>query len=65
VPEILCVPHPGCTAMDKFARGYAFVNAGSDVSRLHDGAIADVRAFRGVTDRTKRRSRSCANVRCQ
>jgi 4-hydroxy-2-oxoheptanedioate aldolase len=25
------VPHPGCTALDMFDRGYQFVNAGSDV----------------------------------
>lgn len=40
------VPHPGCSALDMFARGYSFVNAGSDVSRLRDSALADVRAFR-------------------
>jgi 4-hydroxy-2-oxoheptanedioate aldolase len=42
------VPHPGCTAMDMFQRGYGFVNAGSDIGRLRDGAIADVRAFRAA-----------------
>jgi 4-hydroxy-2-oxoheptanedioate aldolase len=42
------VPHPGCTAMDMFQRGYAFVNAGSDIGRLRDGSIADVRAFRAA-----------------
>jgi 4-hydroxy-2-oxoheptanedioate aldolase len=40
------VPHPGCTWKDMFARGYHFVNAGSDVSRLRDGSLADVRSFR-------------------
>jgi 4-hydroxy-2-oxoheptanedioate aldolase len=42
------VPHPGCSALDMFARGYSFVNAGSDVSRLRDSSLADVRAFRQV-----------------
>lgn len=40
------VPHPGCTWSDMFERGYQFVNAGSDISRLRDGALADVKAFR-------------------
>ena len=40
------VPHPGCTWQDMFERGYQFVNAGSDISRLRDGALADVNAFR-------------------
>jgi 4-hydroxy-2-oxoheptanedioate aldolase len=40
------VPHPGCTWKDMFARGYQFVNAGSDVSRLRDGALTDVKEFR-------------------
>jgi 4-hydroxy-2-oxoheptanedioate aldolase len=40
------VPHPGCTALQMFERGYSFVNAGSDVSRLRDASLADVRAFR-------------------
>jgi 4-hydroxy-2-oxoheptanedioate aldolase len=40
------VPHPGATWRDMFGRGYQFVNAGSDVSRLRDGSLADVRAFR-------------------
>ena len=40
------VPHPGCTWQDMFERGYQFVNAGSDISRLRDGAVADVKAFR-------------------
>ena len=42
------VPHPGCTWKDMFARGYQFVNAGSDISRLRDGALADVKEFRGL-----------------
>jgi 4-hydroxy-2-oxoheptanedioate aldolase len=40
------VPHPGVPWIDMFKRGYRFVNAGSDVSRLRDTAIADVRSFR-------------------
>lgn len=40
------VPHPGCTWKDMFARGYQFVNAGSDVARLRDGSLADVKEFR-------------------
>ena len=40
------VPHPGSTWKDMFDRGYQFVNAGSDISRLRDGALADVKAFR-------------------
>jgi len=42
------VPHPGCTWKDMFARGYQFVNAGSDVARLRDGSLADVKAFREI-----------------
>lgn len=45
------VPHPGCTWKDMFARGYQFVNAGSDVARLRDGALADVREFRALHPR--------------
>lgn len=40
------VPHPGCTAFDMFERGYSFVNAGSDIAKLRDSSIADVRKFR-------------------
>ncbi len=40
------VPHPGCTWKDMFERGYQFVNAGSDIARLRDGSVADVKAFR-------------------
>jgi 4-hydroxy-2-oxoheptanedioate aldolase len=40
------VPHPGCTWKDMFARGYQFVNAASDVARLRDGSLVDVREFR-------------------
>lgn len=40
------VPHPGATFLDMFERGYQFVNAGSDIARLRDGALADVKAFR-------------------
>ena len=39
------VPHPGMSYLDMFERGYQFVNAGSDVARLRDGAVADVKAF--------------------
>jgi 4-hydroxy-2-oxoheptanedioate aldolase len=39
------VPHPGCSALEMFDRGYSFVNAGSDVSRLRDSSLADVREF--------------------
>ncbi|MEO5699134.1 MAG: aldolase/citrate lyase family protein [Vicinamibacterales bacterium] len=42
------VPHPGCTWKDMFARGYQMVNAGSDVARLRDGAVADVKDFRAL-----------------
>ena len=45
------VPHPGCTWKDMFARGYQFVNAGSDVSRLRDGALADIKEFRALNPR--------------
>jgi 4-hydroxy-2-oxoheptanedioate aldolase len=47
------VPHPGCTYKDMFARGYQFVNAGSDVARLRDGSLADVKAFRELYRETK------------
>jgi len=40
------VPHPGCTALDMFERGYQFVNAGSDIARLRDGSLGDLKAFR-------------------
>lgn len=42
------VPHPGCTWKDMFARGYQFVNAGSDIARLRDSSLADVREFRSI-----------------
>jgi 4-hydroxy-2-oxoheptanedioate aldolase len=42
------VPHPGLTWKDMFARGYQFVNAGSDISRLRDGSLADVKEFRAL-----------------
>lgn len=42
------VPHPGCTWKDMFARGYQFVNAGSDIARLRDGSVADVKEFRAL-----------------
>ena len=42
------VPHPGCTWKDLFARGYQFVNAGSDLARLRDGSLADVKEFRAL-----------------
>jgi 4-hydroxy-2-oxoheptanedioate aldolase len=40
------VPHPGVAWRDMFKRGYKMINAGSDVSRLRDSALADVKAFR-------------------
>jgi len=46
------VPHPGCTWKDMFARGYQFVNAGSDVARLRDGSLADVKEFRALYRKT-------------
>ena len=42
------VPHPGCTWQQMFERGYQFVNAGSDIARLRDGALADVKAFHAL-----------------
>ena len=42
------VPHPGATWRDMFLRGYHMINAGSDVGRLRDGALADVKEFRSV-----------------
>src|SRR4029079_5254995 len=42
------VPHPGCTWKDMFERGYQFVNAGSDIARLRDGSLADVKDFRAL-----------------
>ena len=42
------VPHPGCTWKDMFARGYQFVNAGSDIARLRDGSLADMKEFRNL-----------------
>jgi hypothetical protein len=47
------VPHPGCTWKDMFARGYQFVNAGSDVARLRDGSLADVKEFRALYRQAK------------
>jgi 2-keto-3-deoxy-L-rhamnonate aldolase RhmA len=46
------VPHPGCTWKDMFARGYQFVNAGSDIARLRDGSLADVKEFRTLHRKT-------------
>ena len=40
------VPHAGVPWIEMFKRGYQFVNAGSDVSRLRDSALADVKTFR-------------------
>jgi 4-hydroxy-2-oxoheptanedioate aldolase len=42
------IPHPGATWHDMFERGYQMVNAGSDVARLRDAALADVKDFRRV-----------------
>jgi 4-hydroxy-2-oxoheptanedioate aldolase len=40
------VPHPGVRWSEMFERGYHMINAGSDVSRLREGALADVKEFR-------------------
>jgi 4-hydroxy-2-oxoheptanedioate aldolase len=40
------VPHPGVRWSEMFERGYHMINAGSDVGRLRDGALADVKEFR-------------------
>jgi 4-hydroxy-2-oxoheptanedioate aldolase len=42
------VPHPGSTWRDMFKRGYHMINAGSDVGRLRDAALAEVKEFRSV-----------------
>jgi 4-hydroxy-2-oxoheptanedioate aldolase len=42
------VPHPGTTWRDMFKRGYHMINAGSDVGRLRDAALAEVKEFRSV-----------------
>jgi len=42
------VPHPGTTWREMLQRGYHMINAGSDVGRLRDAALADVKEFRGV-----------------
>jgi 4-hydroxy-2-oxoheptanedioate aldolase len=42
------VPHPGATWREMFQRGYHMINAGSDVGRLRDAALADVKEFRSV-----------------
>jgi len=42
------VPHPGTTWREMLERGYQMINAGSDVSRLREGALADVKEFRSV-----------------
>lgn len=42
------VPHPGTTWREMFQRGYQMINAGSDVGRLRDAALADVKEFRSV-----------------
>lgn len=44
------VPHPGATWREMFQRGYQMINAGSDVGRLRDGALADVKEFRDLYD---------------
>jgi len=43
------VPHPGRSLDEMFSRGYTFINAGSDVSRLRDSALADIRSFRSAS----------------
>jgi 4-hydroxy-2-oxoheptanedioate aldolase len=40
------VPHPGVNWLDMFEKGYSFVNAGSDVSRLRDSSVVDISSFR-------------------
>ena len=42
------VPHPGTTWREMFQRGYQMINAGSDVGRLRDAALADIKEFRSV-----------------
>jgi 2-keto-3-deoxy-L-rhamnonate aldolase RhmA len=42
------VPHPGASWREMFERGYQMINAGSDVGRLRDGALADLKEFRRV-----------------
>jgi 4-hydroxy-2-oxoheptanedioate aldolase len=42
------VPHPGTTWREMFQRGYQMINAGSDVGRLRDAALAEVKEFRSV-----------------
>ena len=42
------VPHPGTTWRDMLQRGYHMINAGSDVGRLRDAALAEVKEFRSV-----------------
>jgi 4-hydroxy-2-oxoheptanedioate aldolase len=42
------VPHPGATWREMFQRGYHMINAGSDVGRLRDAALADIKEFRSV-----------------
>ena len=40
------VPHTGCTWKDMFERGYQLCNSGSDIGRIRDGALADMKSFR-------------------
>src|SRR5439155_9282143 len=42
------VPHPGATWREMFKRGYQMINAGSDVGRLRDAALAEVKEFRSI-----------------
>src|SRR5260221_696403 len=46
--SVVRVPSTGATWREMFQRGYHMINAGSDVGGLRDGALADVKEFRGV-----------------
>jgi 4-hydroxy-2-oxoheptanedioate aldolase len=45
------VPHAGVPWMEMFKRGYQFVNSGSDVGKLRDTSLADVKTFRDAYPR--------------
>ena len=45
------VPHAGVPWMEMFKRGYQFVNSGSDVGKLRDTSLADVKTFRDAFPR--------------
>lgn len=48
------VPHPGLSWKDMFDQGYQFVTGGSDVAKLRDSSLADVRAFRETYGKPQR-----------